>query len=81
MAHGTNRPILHIIICIIIHIIIIIFLFCTSSVNLIAYFPLKPMGVPYSTKLWREETLAELELLENWRRKLWRLEEEKPIHY
>ena len=37
--------------------------------------------VLYSTKLWREKTLAELELLENWRRKLWRLAEEKPIHY
>ena len=44
LAHGTNHPILHIII---IHIIIhiIIFLFCTASTNLKAYFPLKPMGV------------------------------------
>ena len=37
--------------------------------------------LPYSTKLWREKTLVELELLENWWRKLWRLAEEKPIHY
>ena len=29
--------------------------------------------LPYSTKLWREKTLAELELQENWWRKLWRL--------
>ena len=36
---GTNRPFL----CIII--ITHIFLFCTASTNLIAYFPLKPMGV------------------------------------
>ena len=35
----------------------------------------------YSTKLWREKTVAELELQENWRRKLWRLAEAKPIHY
>ena len=41
MAHGTNRPILHIII----HIIHIIFLFCTAGANLMAFFPLKPMGV------------------------------------
>ena len=26
--------------------------------------------LPYSAKLWREKTLAELELQENWRRKL-----------
>ena len=45
MAHGTNCPILHIIIIIIIHIIHIIFLFHTASANLIVYFPLKPMGV------------------------------------
>ena len=53
MAHGTNRPILHIIIIhiiiIIIHIIIIIiihiFLLHTASANLIVYFPLKPMSV------------------------------------
>ena len=45
MAHGTNRPILHIIIIHIIHIIIIIFLLCTASANLIAFFPLKPMSV------------------------------------
>ena len=47
-AHGTNRLFLHIIIIhiIIIHIIhIIIFLFQLASANLIAYFPLKPMGV------------------------------------
>ena len=37
--------------------------------------------VPYSTKLWREKTLAESELQENWRRKLWQLAEAKPIHY
>ena len=48
MAHGTNRPILHIIIIIIIHIIHIIihiFLFHMASANLIVYFRLKPMGV------------------------------------
>ena len=42
LAHGTNRPLLHIII---IHIIHIIFLFQWASTNLIAYFPLKPMGI------------------------------------
>ena len=41
MAHGTNHPILHIIIIIIIY----IFLFHTASANLIVYFLLKPMGV------------------------------------
>ena len=37
--------------------------------------------VPYSTKLWREKTLAELQLQENWQRKLWQLAEAKPIQY
>ena len=47
LAHGTNCPILHnIIIIIIIHIIIIhIFLFHTAGANLTVYFPLKAMGV------------------------------------
>ena len=45
MVFGTNRPILHIII----H--IIIFLFCTASANSIAYFPLKPMSV-YFLRNW-----------------------------
>ena len=50
LAHGTNRPLLHIIIIIIIihiiHIIVhIIFLFHTASTNLIVYFSLKPMDV------------------------------------
>ena len=39
------------------------------------------MSIPYSTKLWRDKTLAELELQEYWRRKLWRLAEAKPIQY
>ena len=44
MVHNRDHPFLHIIV---IHIIIriIIFLFCTASANLIAYFPLKPMGI------------------------------------
>ena len=29
----------------------------------------------------KDKTLAELELLENWQRKLWRLAEAKPIQY
>ena len=37
--------------------------------------------IPYSTKLWWEKTLVELELQENWQRKLWRLAEAKPIQY
>ena len=41
MAHGTNHPLLIIIITI--H--IIIFLFYTASANLIVYFPLIPMGI------------------------------------
>ena len=40
LAHGTNHPLLHIIV--VIH-IIIIFLFRTASTNLIVVFPLKPM--------------------------------------
>ena len=40
----TKRPFLHII-TIIIYIIHIIFLFHTASTNLIAYFPLKLMGI------------------------------------
>ena len=39
-AHNRDRPLLHITL-----IINIIFLFCTASANLIANFPLKPMGV------------------------------------
>ena len=39
------------------------------------------MTIPYSTKLWQDKTLAELELQEYWRRKLWRLAEAKPIQY
>ena len=38
-------------------------------------------GLLYSTKLWREKILAELELQENWLRKLWQLVEAKPIQY
>ena len=48
LAHGTNHPLLHIInYIIIIHIIhiIIIFLFQPISTNLIAYFPIKSMGI------------------------------------
>ena len=37
--------------------------------------------IPYSTKLWQEKTLVELELQENWWRKLWWLAEAKPIQY
>ena len=29
------------------------------------------LELPYSTKLWWEKTLVELELQENWQRKLW----------
>ena len=42
-VHNRDHPLLHIIIMII-H-IIIIFLFQPDNANLIAYFPLKPMGI------------------------------------
>ena len=44
LAHGTNCPILHIII-IIHNITIHIFLFRTANANLIVHFPLTPVSI------------------------------------